>query len=585
MSGEFRAGSRSFTDPLSNATFIRDVDLRRDLGNIMAGRFPTSATVAFIHEFTHHWCLYSPVGSSLALVQLRAVRKLFARLETWDSMTEADKEDVVWDVFDDYIRFDATLGMLRPIFEGLAVFAESDVRPGDSPVASNVTYWLARGFAHGHTADDHDSFAAVGRLLQDVRIFSRRFLERKESLLAEPISAVRTGHLAGYLFVKDLWTEAASADERYHDLDLFLYALRIYLFDDLGLAAHILDPNTRDHGAAVSIGQYVAQRLNSLAQGQFALMTDDVIAAALASPPMSPRTGTSSLLSDAIVNLGTEPTLWKQGRELIQDGVAELVGSPDDDVWGDSMTWLLAQREMLVLGDVPVQVEVSKYGRVSCSSDGAPLLSGPVLEGAAESVREGTYAGSLRAYLFPYQGFQGVSVNVDGRPIFTHCSDEATEMMRDQFASYVSGSEYQVAGSGALRRFVETAVTSDAFIKTVLDTTRESTELWYQTTFAERPVRYLSGDRRATAYRDLCTAGFGAALGGRNALRKLTWLSVLASLSPALEDAEKLFQSDRSFHRCQGTLLDVIEEVRQLTADRLGDELVKVLGPTLLSAV
>ena len=68
---------RSWTDPLTNSTFLAEVELEQYLRSLfMSGdEAPPDVQLAFFHEAMHHWCFHSPVGATLAFLQMRARRR------------------------------------------------------------------------------------------------------------------------------------------------------------------------------------------------------------------------------------------------------------------------------------------------------------------------------------------------------------------------------------------------------------------------------------------------------------------------------------------------------------------------------
>ena len=128
------AAGRSFTDPLTNTTLLSGQDLPELLAALVEGGLPKRMAPTLIHEATHHWCLLSPLGHALSMVQLRAAR---LAMTAFDGRGEPVSDDLVWEVFDAWIRHDMLLAWLRPLLEGLAIFMEADARPGSGPVLTH----------------------------------------------------------------------------------------------------------------------------------------------------------------------------------------------------------------------------------------------------------------------------------------------------------------------------------------------------------------------------------------------------------------------------------------------------------------
>lgn len=73
----------------------------------------------------HHWCFQSAVGSTLSLLYLRARRTALVISVQEEKSTPASDSDVV----EDLGRYELVVNLLRPLAEGLALFAEFDVVP------------------------------------------------------------------------------------------------------------------------------------------------------------------------------------------------------------------------------------------------------------------------------------------------------------------------------------------------------------------------------------------------------------------------------------------------------------------------
>src|SRR5260370_14841734 len=79
-----------------------------------------------LHEVCHHWCFHSPVAAAVSVAHLNATRVLAApRTPTFDDEIHVARL---------YARAQALSVLLRPIAEGLALFAEFDALPGRSRI-------------------------------------------------------------------------------------------------------------------------------------------------------------------------------------------------------------------------------------------------------------------------------------------------------------------------------------------------------------------------------------------------------------------------------------------------------------------
>lgn len=236
---------RSFTDPVSNWTLISGVDLDRDLANMLqAGRYPTHFLPEFLHEFLHHWCFHSPVGLALALLQLRARRGALLLAQDLSAFTTEACVPIVEDV----ARYETAVTLLRPLTEGLALFAEFDAIPGNSRALSTAMAIAATSFTDLTSAsakETNGSLTALTKLL-NARRLSTDFVNRKANLLVQPLRSQAGGYLPGYLTVKNvrhgLFHQTKS--ERLLDPDFYMMYLRSFFYEDFGLVATLLDPDT-----------------------------------------------------------------------------------------------------------------------------------------------------------------------------------------------------------------------------------------------------------------------------------------------------------------------------------------------------
>jgi hypothetical protein len=205
----------------------------------------------FIHEVTHHWSFDSLVGGTIALLELNAKRHAAAtECKTWRDQ---------YHVFDCLLRATVASAILRPLSEGLALFAEYDAVPKESPQLS--TTLLASIYCFGlptHVGDD--KLFPWKATLQLTRR-TPNFCARKASVLKRPFSC-QDAYLPGYLAVKNFWTGAVRVSPRFADTDLFLSFVRRFFYEDPRFASVILDPTVKETRAAANIVNYFFQRTN-----------------------------------------------------------------------------------------------------------------------------------------------------------------------------------------------------------------------------------------------------------------------------------------------------------------------------------
>ena len=249
---------RSWTDAITNAALLGGFDAVGYLA-WLAGRAARieAALPQFLHEFTHHWCFDSIVGNAIAQLVLRARRNalVFGLDERFDEIES------------DVLRAQAAELMLQPLAEGLALFAEFDITPGESRVESRTSTacLICFGFPIKSDRDPVGNATMVLRALLQTTRRQPAILERKAGVYAQGFEC-EAGYLAGYLSVKALWAHLASKAPRLHDRDLTLAFLRSYVYDDARLAWLMLRRDLTDFEASEAIANHIYQRLAALVE-------------------------------------------------------------------------------------------------------------------------------------------------------------------------------------------------------------------------------------------------------------------------------------------------------------------------------
>ena len=199
----------------------------------------------FLHEWTHRWCFQSLVGSALALLRMRAACREFR-----------DRS-----AFDDYVRCMTASTILEPVAEGLALFAEFDTYPGRSPWLSQTLVTSLMLFAPAIKTDDKPMLP-IEALLQTLRR-DPLLLERKAGIYARPAD-VLDPYLVGYLSVRSLWCQMATACSELNDRDLFLSYLRSYFYDDPGMVLCMFGSYPSEVHASEAIVNHFLLRIREL---------------------------------------------------------------------------------------------------------------------------------------------------------------------------------------------------------------------------------------------------------------------------------------------------------------------------------
>ena len=179
-------------------------------------------------------------------------------------------------VLEDAMRYMVPMTIMRPLAEGLALFAQYDsvpsVFPSFSEIISQPIKWLPVFFPDASRLNMGETAphprppelmipgGSAYKTLAEMRV-SEQMVESKAGLLCSPFSCENGGYLPGYLLVKSLWRYAVSKSNKFYDTDFFLCFLRSFFYDDLGFVAVLLDPYTQRYESVNAILSYFHERL------------------------------------------------------------------------------------------------------------------------------------------------------------------------------------------------------------------------------------------------------------------------------------------------------------------------------------
>lgn len=263
--------ARSWTDLITNGTSLPGLQLKKHLPGLVRGwgAVDRSLLPSLLHESTHHWCFMSALGSSLSALQMHAWECALL-LDRCDRPLDDDTELLRLRIDDCVSCIELMLAALRPISEGLALFAEFDASsPEHSDVHAPQFELLMTLYApRPKTANDVDrTHGNFYRLLARERV-GQPMLRRKLNVLGSSLGD-SDGYLLGYLFVRAAWTFAATRGlPILHDTDLWLRYVKSFFFDDSHWATLLLGPPERDENGVQSrlrsIADYLKARVREL---------------------------------------------------------------------------------------------------------------------------------------------------------------------------------------------------------------------------------------------------------------------------------------------------------------------------------
>lgn len=372
-------GGDGSTDLVTNVTRLAPARFKSTLPRWLdLGGAPADFLSLFLHEATHHWCFITPVGSAIAALILRA-RQHAAML------AEGADDSVIEALLNDLVRARAAMMYLRPFAEGLACFAEFDAASKiRSRALSPIMRWTGLLFADPrrtaamakdgvplNVAFDEGVLNVLARLRRDPAT-----LDRKASLLLQPLAASAGGYLPGYLAVKSLWrTLCQNCFRAANETDLFLMYLRSYVYDDYALVRVLLEPSVSTESASAII-MHLSERVDrfvDVSEDDF-----DRYEGQLAED----RSDGAPLLAGILVPEEDARVGQKLLREALNDLVApraEPKGMRATSAWYSQQ--VLLARHLMSIGSVHCDVTI-RDGVAAVATDGtAVIFEGEVVHG------------------------------------------------------------------------------------------------------------------------------------------------------------------------------------------------------------
>ena len=257
----------NYTDLVSNSVILDGLDLLSESKNLLQQLATPQYLRPFLHEKTHHTTFDSPVGLAISALYVSCVSMQFERIIQGATLPIRDLTVLY-----------ATYHLLEPLIEGLAVFAEHDSVPRNSPVWSSVaisatqvifseTDNIKKLFIDGQFVLPRIAFEVF---LRDNRL-RNEWTEQKAFLLKQEI-AERPFYLLGYLAVKGIYRALLTNSSQLADPELFMVLMIDYWFHDEKFAELLLridGMNVTDEEIGINlveISEYIQDRFDELYQ-------------------------------------------------------------------------------------------------------------------------------------------------------------------------------------------------------------------------------------------------------------------------------------------------------------------------------
>ena len=376
-----------------------------------------------------------------------------------------------------YIRYFAALEVLRPLIEGMALFAEFDVVPGDGNLRVVPLTWLGilayPGLVRSN-GGDRTLEEAIRSAISRLRTVEST-AERKDNLLCQPLNPrSEGGYLAGYMLVKGLWQRTRTQSSLAGDAELWLAFVRAWIFHDTELAWELqrpVDPDCRV-GDAVASAERFADRLNGL-------LNPDATAAALAAFNTAYSSGAAA--EDAVLALG----MTKSSRERFEhafrthlDRLELPEGSESVDM-ARRLTWSALQtRSWICVASVPGRLRCSENGALKFQATSGPLqiLYPPLPSGAQPlgvPVETGDHAATYDFWVGP-EGRNALFVLASANGAHAHqAAWEGDSDERKAFLRSVLSNRDAVTIHDWMRETVDRSIQPPAFAATLRSAVEE----------------------------------------------------------------------------------------------------------------
>jgi hypothetical protein len=434
---------------ISNQTAIADFTIRDHVNAMKSrGSFPLAGLPAFLHEATHHWCFDSAVGLSLALLWVRTFRDLLM----WNADVPGAEEALIRSK-SRLFKYELASRLLRPLLEGLALFAEFDAFPGSAQFASIPLMWAWMLYAESPRDFQTD--------VKDILIASRlsaRTVRRKTNVLASAFAVANgDGYLPGYLSVRSSSMIIMEASARLVDADFYLSYMKEFFFEDAGLVNLILDERMDDSEWAGRVIDYFRTRIrNSIASVNERVLEE--FESKIAGD------------SNAVVECPVAEDFLLKGEffrsplcadaESIEIARRQINGALTDinrplaekfDWLRDVCLGLLIRRHLMCLGSYPTRVAINDSHRVVIHDDDGPIMAVQCRQ--AFEAQEGP--GVLDFYVSPAHYYRAYAVSLGATLVSFATVSAENKMIEQQLSLSLLSSEVARATIATAITFLE----------------------------------------------------------------------------------------------------------------------------------
>jgi hypothetical protein len=327
-------------------------------------------------------------------------------------------QDAELQAINDVLRFEIVNKIMRPLNEGMALFAEYDAMSTyRTPIISLPMRWLLFAF---HPPPTDIIEISLAQILRRARL-NDGAMRRKAVLLLRAMNCDKGGYLAGYLMVKAMWRHAKRACDLFCDSDFFLMFMKRYFYADWAFSERVLSDYKEDESAFEAICDYFENRVTSFFTLDLAAESERYLQSE------TPHMDAVERRAPDYPPLNADPARYERGKHLAQ----KIVEALSDDEFGIGQLNLMTQRHLLWLGGSSVRFKKDSNG-IS-----AKLGNRILVDGIKDHLAKRTKNGMVNVFISMEDLYAAFVITVGPFVIATKFLGDVPERRRKEFAVYI----------------------------------------------------------------------------------------------------------------------------------------------------
>jgi len=368
---------------------------------------PLDLMQSYLHEAAHHAFFFSPLGDNLASLYLSSTLRsqgLASNLQVKDgnSVSRTFSDETVRLARIELMHHDVMKEVLRPLIEGIALFAEFDATcRGATEYHTKPMVSALHMFHNGPIAESPPQEEERVRpwiwlhvfmpVLREVRLADAA-TSRKAVVYGLPFGLDGGGYLLGYMTVCRAWEKLGERIPLFRsEADLFFGYVSDFFTRDYSLIALLLDTSIDDEREFLDrCIAHIAARLDALVNDVRLVDVEGWYSPVL-------RDGNDRSHSEDPAWLLVSKRSDVLGRAMEENLRRRLRSYESDPLRGRAvreLLWLLPNRRIVPVWSIEAEIRVAGP-KFELTVDGAEIMSGAV---QFPNVKDGVGAGSIDVY-------------------------------------------------------------------------------------------------------------------------------------------------------------------------------------------